>query len=33
VVIQPGTSSETFRNPAFRTFVRNAILWAGYRLE
>jgi type 1 glutamine amidotransferase len=33
VVIQPGTSSETFRNPAFRKLVRNSILWAGYRLE
>jgi hypothetical protein len=32
VVIQPGTSSETFRHPAFHKLVRNSILWAGYRL-
>jgi hypothetical protein len=33
VVIQPGTSSETLRHPAFHKLVRNTILWAGYRLE
>lgn len=33
VVIQPGTSSETLRHPAFHKLVRNSILWAGYRLE
>ncbi len=33
VCIQPGQSQETHRNPAFRKFVRNAILWAGGRLD
>ncbi|MGE0407593.1 MAG: ThuA domain-containing protein, partial [Candidatus Korobacteraceae bacterium] len=33
VCIQPGASSETHRNPAFRKLVRNAILWAGGRLS
>jgi hypothetical protein len=32
VCIQPGASSETHRNPAFRKLVRNAVLWAGGRL-
>jgi hypothetical protein len=33
VVIAPGTSNETFRNPSFRRLVRNSLLWAGHRLE
>lgn len=33
VCIQPGAASETHRNPAFRKLVRNAILWAGGRLD
>jgi type 1 glutamine amidotransferase len=33
VVIQPGTSVETLKNPAFRRLVRNSILWAGHRLD
>ncbi len=33
VCIQPGQSSETHRNPEFRKLVRNAILWAGRRLD
>jgi hypothetical protein len=33
VCIQPGQSTETHRNPAFRKLVRNAILWAGGRLD
>lgn len=33
VVISPGTSAETFRNPAFRRLVRNSVLWAGHRLD
>jgi hypothetical protein len=33
VCIQPGEASETHRNPAFRRLVRNAILWAGGRLD
>ena len=33
VVISPGTSTETFRNPAFRLLVRNSVLWAGHRLD
>jgi hypothetical protein len=28
-----GSSSETLRNPWFRRLVRNAILWAGHRLD
>jgi hypothetical protein len=32
VCIQPGTSRETHRNPAFRMLVRNAILWSAGRL-
>jgi hypothetical protein len=33
VCIQPGAASETHRNPAYRKLVRNAILWAGGRLD
>jgi len=33
VCIQPGDATTTHRNPAFRKFVRNAILWAGGRLS
>jgi hypothetical protein len=33
VCIQPGAASETHRNPAFRKLVRNAVLWAGGRLD
>jgi hypothetical protein len=33
VCIQPGAASETHRDPEFRKLVRNAILWAGGRLE
>lgn len=32
VCIQPGTSRETHRNPAYRMLVRNSILWAAGRL-
>ena len=32
VCIQPGTSRETHRHPAFRMLVRNAILWSAGRL-
>jgi hypothetical protein len=32
VCIQPGASRETHRNPAYRMFVRNSILWAAGRL-
>jgi hypothetical protein len=33
VCIQPGTAPETHRNHQFRKLVRNAVLWAGRRLE
>ena len=32
VCIQPGTSRETHRNPAYRMLVRNSILWAAGRI-
>ena len=32
VCIQPGTSRETHRNPAYRMLVRNSIRWAAGRL-
>lgn len=32
VCIQPGTSASTYRDPNFRRFVRNAILWSSGRL-
>ena len=32
VCIQPGTSRETHRNPAYRLLVRNSILWAAGRI-
>jgi hypothetical protein len=33
VCIQPGTSRETHRNPAYRMLVRNAILWTAGRIS
>ena len=33
VCIQPGAASETHRNPVYRKLVRNAVLWAGGRLD
>ncbi len=33
VCIQPGAASETHRNSQYRKLVRNAILWAGGRLD
>jgi hypothetical protein len=32
VCIQPGTSRDTHRNPAYRMLVRNSILWAAGRI-
>ena len=32
VCIQPGTSRETHRNPAYRMLVRNSILWVAGRI-
>jgi hypothetical protein len=33
VCIQPGAATETHRSPQFRKLLRNAILWAGKRLD
>jgi Trehalose utilisation len=33
VCIQPGAAMDTHRNPAYRKLVRNALLWAGGRLD